>query len=524
MITLDHPLPDDLETAQQLIRELIKTLAQQVHLNEKLQHQLEQLLRQRYGRKTEQVDPAQLLLFAQEILAQAEPEPAPPPEPESEPAPAPAASAPKTDGHGRKRLPASLPRRPVLHDVPPEHRVCPDCGAERTCIGHEIREQLEFIPASLVVLEHIRPKYACQACQANVVIAEVLPEPIEKGLPGPGLLAHIAVSKYADHLPLYRLEGIFKRFGLELSRSTMCDWMAAIAGLLAPIVKLMLSKILQSQVVQNDDTTVPVQDHSGKGVKTGRLWVSVGDRGHPYTVYTYTPDRSAAGPQKIFKDFKGYLQADAYSAYDGLYTSGKIVEVGCMMHARRKFYEARTSDPQRSHQALAWISLLYDVERDAKKRETADDDAFVALRHQLRHERSRPIFDKFHAWLEAEQPKVLPKSPIGEAIRYALNHWEALKRPLEAGFLELDNGACERAFKPVAIGRKNWLFAGSDQGGETAAVLMSLCTTCKSLGIDPQAYLRDVLDRISTHPARRIDELLPDRWEELRQAGGAEAD
>jgi hypothetical protein len=356
------------------------------------------------------------------------------------------------------------------------------------------------------------------------VIAEVLPEPIEKGLPGPGLLAHIAVSKYADHLPLYRLEGIFKRFGLELSRSTMCDWMAAIAGLLAPIVKLMLSKILQSQVVQNDDTTVPVQDHSGKGVKTGRLWVSVGDRGHPYTVYTYTPDRSAAGPQTIFKDFKGYLQADAYSAYDGLYASGKIVEVGCMMHARRKFYEARTSDPQRSHQALAWISLLYDVERDAKRRETADYDAFVALRHQRRQERSRPIFDKFHAWLEAEQPKVLPKSPIGEAIGYALNHWEALKRPLEAGFLELDNGACERAFKPVAIGRKNWLFAGSDQGGETAAVLMSLCTTCKGLGIEPQAYLRDVLDRISTHPARRIDELLPDRWQELRLAGGAEAD
>src|SRR6516162_10726430 len=179
MMTLDDPLPDDLETAHQLIRELIKTLAQQVHLNEKLQHQLEQLLRQRYGRKTEQVDPAQLLLFAQEILAQAKPEPAPPPEP----APAPAASAPKKNGHGRKRLPASLPRKPVLHDVPPEHRVCPDCGAERTCIGHEVREQLEFIPASLVVLEHIRPKYACQACQAHVVIAERLPEPIDKGLP-----------------------------------------------------------------------------------------------------------------------------------------------------------------------------------------------------------------------------------------------------------------------------------------------------------------------------------------------------
>jgi transposase len=252
----------------------------------------------------------------------------------------------------------------------------------------------------------------------------------------------------------------------------MCDWMATIADLLKPIVDLMLKKILSSRVVQNDDTTVPVQDHDGKGIKTGRLWVSLGDHGHPYVVYRYTPDRSAAGPEKIFKDFQGYLQADADSAYDGLSKSAAIVEVGCMMHARRKFYEARTSDPPRSHQALAWISLLSDVERDAKEREPTDYEALVALRHKLRAERSRSIFDKFHAWLEAELPQVLPKSPIGEAIQYALNHGEALKRPLEAGFLELDNGASERAFKPVALGRKNWLFAGSDQGGETAAVLM----------------------------------------------------
>ncbi|MGO9922989.1 MAG: IS66 family transposase [Isosphaeraceae bacterium] len=524
MITLADPLPDDLETAHQLIRELLKTLAQQIHLNDKLQHQLEQLLRQRYGPKGERIDPAQLLLFAQEILAQAEPASTPASAPEPAPASTPDPNVAKQKGHGRKPLPASLPRKTVLHDVPPEQRVCPDCGAERTCIGREVCEQLEFIHASFVVLEHIRPKYACQACDANVVIADVLPEPIDKGLPGPGLLAHIAVSKYGDHLPLYRLEGIVKRSGVELSRSTMCDWMAVVAELLTPIVKLMLSRILTSKVVQNDDTTVPVQDHTGKGIKTGRLWVSIGDHDHRYVVYRYTPDRSATGPEEIFKDFKGYLQADAYSAYDGLYKSGEIVEVGCMMHARRKFYEARTTDPPGSHQALAWISLLYDVEREAKEREPTDYEAFVALRHKMRAERSQPIFDRFHAWLEAELPKVLPQSPIAQAIRYALNHWEALKRPLEAGFLELDNGACERAFKPVALGRKNWLFAGSDKGGETAAVLMSLCTTCKNLEIDPQAYLRDVLDRISTHPARRIEELLPDRWQELRQAGDAGTD
>jgi transposase len=521
MISVSDPLPGDLETAHQLIRELLETLGQQVHLNEKLQHQLEQLLRQRYGKKSEHVDPAQLLLFAQEILAQAKPAPTPAAAPDPASASTPASSASKKNGHGRKPLPASLPRKPVMHDVPLAQRLCPDCGSERTCIGQEVREQLEYVPASMVVLEHIRPKYACKSCAGNVVIAERLPEPIDKGLPGPGLLAHVAVSKYADHQPLYRQEGIYKRFGVEISRSTMCDWMAVTAELLAPIVTLMLKRILTSKVVQNDDTTVPVQDHDGKGIKTGRLWASVGDHYYPYVVYHYTPDRSATGPQEIFKDFKGYLQADAYSAYDGLYKSGKIVEVGCMMHARRKFYEARTSDAERSHQALAWISLLYDVEREAKEREPTDYEAMVALRHELRAARSLPIFDKFHAWLEAELPKVLPKSPIGEAIQYALNHWVALKRPLEAGFLELDNGACERAFKPVALGRKNWLFAGSDNGGQTAAVLMSLCTTCKNLGINPEAYLRDVLDRISTHPARLIEELLPDRWQALRQAGDA---
>jgi hypothetical protein len=291
--------------------------------------------------------------------------------------------------------------------------------------------------------------------------------------------------------------------------------------LLAPIVAAMRRLILRSRVVGSDDTPVPVQDRDGRGIKTGRLWVSVGDRGHPYVVYDYTPDRTAAGPEAIFKGFVGYLQADAYAAYDRLYASGEIVEVGCLMHARRKFYEARTADPERSHRALAWIGLLYDIEREAKGRPAPDDEAFFAARHALRAERSLPIFEAFAAWLEAEASRVLPRSPIGEAIGYARNHWAALARPLEAGFLELDNGACERAPKPVAIGRKNWLFAGSDEGGRTAAVLMSLCTTCKELGIDPQSYLRDVLDRVSTHPARRIEELLPDRWRESRQAGEA---
>lgn len=514
MIPDDVDLPDDLATAHRLIRELTATLHQQNHLIAKLQHQLEQLLRQRYGRKSEQVAPDQLLLFAREILAEAEPQvPATQPDPDPTPAP----TRPKPNGHGRKPLPASLPRQRVVYDVPPEQRLCPDCGAERRPIGEELREQLEYVPASLIVLQHVRPKYACASCAANVVIAERLPEPIEKGLPGPGLLAHVAVSKYADHLPLYRQEGILRRHGVALSRSTLCDWMAATAGLLAPIVQAMLKRVLQSEVIQTDDTPVKVQDHDGQGIKTGRLWNYRGDHDHRYTVYDYTPDRSRDGPERILKGFRGYLQADAYSAYDGLFADGSIVEVGCWMHARRKFYEARTSAPERSHLVLAWVGRLYEIEEDAKeaRREHPewDEATWHAHRFRLRREHSRPILDAIREWLGAQQPEVLPKSPIGEAIGYALNHWEALIRPLEAGFLEIDNGASERALKPVAIGRKNWLFAGSDNGGKTTAALMSLCTSCKDLGVDPLAYLRDVLERVSTHPNSRIEELLPDRWE-----------
>jgi transposase len=520
--TLDE-LPSDVETCHQLIRELLESLAQQTHLSAKLQHQLEQLLRQRYGRKSETLDPAQLLLFAREILAAGEtttPESTPPTDaPPTDTAPTADPSSPpkKKKGHGRKPLPASLPRKQEVHDLPADKLPCPDCGTLRIRIGAEIREQLEYVPASLIVIQHVRPKYACKACEGNIVIAERLPEPIEKGLPGPGLLAQVAVSKYADHLPLYRQEGIFRRHGVELPRQTTCDWMAVIADLLEPIWKVMHRLVLQSRVVQSDDTTVTVLDPV-LGRFVGRLWVYLGDCFHPYVVYHFTEDRSGDGPQEMLRGYQGYLQADAYSGYDALYTSGKILEVGCWMHARRKFYEARTSDPPRAHQALAWIRMLYKIEEKATAEKLGD-----AQRHTLRQERSRPILTTLKEWLD--QQKALPKSPIGEAIGYALNHWVALERYLEAGFLEIDNGACERAVKPVAIGRKNWLFAGSKAGGKTAAILMSLCTTCKNLKIDPLAYLTDVLRRVSTHPARRVEELLPDRWQALREAAArVEAD
>jgi transposase len=513
MTTAADSLPTDLETAHQLIRELLETLRKQTVLNEHLQHQLEKLLRRIYGRKSEKLDPNQLLLFAREILEATGVDPATaPPAADAQPAePVGQAESSKKNGHGRKPLPKSLERRRKVHEVPPEQLPCPDCGAVRIRIGEEIREQLEFIPASLVVIEHVRPKYACKDCQANVVIAERLPEPIEKGLPGPGLLAQVIVSKYADHLPLYRQEGIFRRHGVELSRQTMCDWMAVSAELLEPIVKEMHREIKKSRVIQTDDTTVPVLDRSLGKTRTGRLWDYLGDRDHPHVVYDYTPDRSSEGPLRMLEGYEGYLQADAYSAYDTLYAGKQIIEVGCWAHARRKFDEAKTSDAVRAHVALAMIQRLYKVEKDAKD---LDDEA----REAVRKDQSKLILKEIHTWLLQEKDRALPRSPISEAIGYALNHWQALERYTEAGWLSIDNNASERGMKPVAVGRKNWLFAGSDAGGKTAATLMSLCTTCKNLGVDAFAYLRDVLERISTHPARRIGELLPNQWKKARGA------
>ena len=299
-----HELPTDLETAHQLIAELLETVRTQGRFIEKLQHQLEQLLRRIYGRKSEKLDPNQLLLFARELLEAAGDDPAatgePIPAPPQKTVPAAEPSPPKKPGHCRKPLPKHLPRRREVHDVPAELPPCPDCGALRVCIGEEIREQLER--------------------EGNVVIAARLPEPIEKGLPGPGLLAQVIGSKYADHLPLHRQEGIFRRHGVELPRSTTCDWMAVCAGLLEPIVKQMHREILQSRVIQTDDTPVTVLDKV-KGRYQGRLWIYLGDRDHPQVVFDFTIDRSGAGPEWMLEGYQGYLQADAFSAYDRLYTA-----------------------------------------------------------------------------------------------------------------------------------------------------------------------------------------------------------
>lgn len=353
-----------------------------------------------------------------------------------------------------------------------------------------------------------------------VVIAAPKPaQAIAKGLPGAGLLAHLIVSKYTDHLPLYRLERIYERQGVLLPRSTLCDWLAASAGLLRPLYELMVQGMLQSRALHTDDTPVKMQEWPSHRLRTARLWVYLGDTAHPYNVFDFTTTHQRDGPQQFLAGYQGYLHADAFSGYDRLYLpeplsgQARIVEVACNAHARRKFYDARTSDALRAHQALGYYHQLYELERSATRL-----DLSASQRLQMRQDFAVPILKQFEEWLEQEQPKVLPKSPLAEAIGYALKNWSALVRYTEAGFLSIDNNMAEREMKRIAIGRKNWLFVGSPQGGQTAAVLFSFTSTCARLSVEPWAYLQEVLTRLPGLPASQLSNLLPDRWQTARQA------
>jgi hypothetical protein len=347
----------------------------------------------------------------------------------------------------------------------------------------------------------------------EVVIAATRPaRPIPKGLPGPGLLAHLIVSKYTDHLPLHRLESIYERQGVFLARSTLCDWLLACGSLLEPLYQLLLCRILQSRVLHTDDTPVKLQDPTTRQWSVARLWVYLGDAQHPYTIFDFTPNRQRDGPQKVLAEYQGYLQADAFSGYDCLYlpdpstSQARIMEVACNAHARRYFYDARDTDALRAHHALAYYAQLYELER-------ASHDFDEDQKRQMRQDLAVPILERFHSWIEQARPQVLPKSPMATALGYALNNWTALIRYTQAGFLAIDNNVAEREMKRVAIGRKNWLFVGSQRGGQTAAILMSFTSTCHRLGLEPWAYLQDVLSRLPTTSQDQLVDLLPDRWQ-----------
>ena len=499
-------LPSDIEACHALIAERDEQLSKRDLLIAELQNQLKQLLRARYGRRSEKLDdPDQLKLFEQimDMIWQA-----PPAEVESEEGEeeVPEKEPPR---RGRKPFPARLPRRRVEHDIPEEEKACPQCGEPRERIGEDVSRQLEYVPAHFVVLEHARFKYACRKCEAHVATAKKPVQPIEKGVPGPGLLAQIVTAKYCDHLPLYRQEAIYGRSGVEISRKTMWGWISTLELEAEPLWELMKSEVLSSRKIHTDDTPVRLRDSRKLQKCQSRLWTYVGDREHPYVVFDYTPNRRRDGPVAFLGDWEGYLQADAFTGYDAIFATKKVREVACWAHARRKFEDARATDGEVCSEALALIGRLYRLERAWKR---LDDGS----REAKRREQSVPLLEKFRRWLDSARRRVLPKSPAGQAIRYAIGNWAALCRYTEHGELNIDNNTAERALRSVAVGRKNWLFFGSHKGGKAAAVFYSLIASCKRHDLDPFEYLRDLFANFPGYRDADRADFLPDRWKNAR--------
>jgi transposase len=406
----------------------------------------------------------------------------------------------------RKPLLEDLPREVVTH-LPP-HSNCPDCGGALRRFGEDVSEQLERIPATFKVIRHVRPKFACAACE-HVVEAPAPSRPIERGLPGPALLAHVLVSKYADHLPLYRQSQIYAREGIDLDRSTLAGWVGAASELLTPLVEEIRKHVLAAAKIHADDTPVPVLAPGNGKTKTGRLWTYVRDdrpagmKTAPAVWFAYSEDRKGEHPKQHLAKFKGALQADAYSGFHHLYGDGDIYEVACWAHTRRKFHEIHVAHASpTTTEALVRIGALYGFEEEIRGKP-------AELRCTIRQARARPLLDELRHWMEKMLWSLSTKSETAGAIRYAISHWRALTRYVDDGLLEIDNNAAERALRTVAIGRKNYLFMGADSGGQRAASLYSLIGTAKLNGMDPAFYLRTVLAKIAEHPINRITELLP---------------
>jgi transposase len=475
---------------------------------DKLKLQLLRARRAQYGRSSEQLDDPQIALIESGPLYE-------PPVPK----PLPKAPAANKEGVDRQ-LPAHLPRenhvhRPAAtaaqHDTTGQPCGCTTCGGRLRQIGQDVSEQLEYVPARFKVIRHVRPKLACVSCQ-TIFQAAAPSRPIARGVAGPALLANVLVSKYCDHIPLHRLARIHGRDGVNLDPSTYVGWVEQCHALLDPLVAALGRYTLTSAKVHADDTPVPVLDPGRGRTKTGRLWVYVrddrpaGSTEPPAAWYRYSPDRKGEHPQGHLKNFRGILQADAYGGYGKIYATGRVEEALCWAHARRPFWDLYENQGRVAgsiaEQALQRIAALYAIE--AQIRGQPPD-----VRRSERQARAGPLLDEMHAWLTSLVGRVSAKSDLARAIGYSLTRWRALTRYRDDGRIEIDNNAAERALRGVALGRGNYLFMGSDAGGERAASIYSLVETAKLNGLDPQAYLREVLTRIADHPINRIDELLP---------------
>jgi transposase len=518
------PLPDDPEALRVLllaerVRHAAELAAARAEAERahgeiaRLRLIIKALQRHRFGRRAETLDPDQLSLALEDLeqtLAAAEAA-----------LEGPAADGARPEGMKARRrtnrgaLPAHLPREEVVVD--PEDKACPCCGGAMHAIGEDVAERLDVTPARFKVVVTRRPKYACRACAEGVVQAPAPERLVEGGLPTERLVAHVLAAKYADHLPLYRQAQIYARQGIGLDRSTLAGWVGRAAFALRPVHARLLEVLKASAKLFADETTAPVLDPGRGRTKTGQLWAYArddrpwGGAGPPGVAFVYAPDRKGERPAAHLAGFAGVLQVDGYAGYAGLAAGGAVTLAYCWAHARRSFYEIHAGSPAPiAAEALARIAKLYEIEAEIRGRPAEE-------RCRVRRARAGPILAALRPWLEAKLATVSRKSATAEAIRYVLGRWEGLTRYLDDGRIEIDSNIVERTMRGVALGRKNHLFAGSDGGGEHWAVLASLVETCKMNGVDPEAYLADVLTRLAgRHPASRIDELLP--WAYVRAA------
>lgn len=483
----------DLAAKHAELTELRQTIRHRELYIEKLKLQLARLRRMQFGRSSEKIEREieQLELLIEELEM---------------PSPAAVMAPPSQKARPvRRPLPEHLPREAVIHAPACS---CPSCGGALRPAGEDVAEMLEYVPEHWKVIQHVRPKMACDLC-SKIVQADAPSRPIARGLAGPGLLAHVLVSKYCDHLPLYRQSEIYARSGVDLERSTLGDWVGECAALLDPLVTRLGAHVLGGRKVHADDTPVPVLEPGLGKTKTGRLWTYVrddrpaGSSTPPAAFFRYSPDRKGEHPRQHLQGYSGVLQADAYAGFHHLYDTGRIVEAACWAHVRRKFFDLHEAQGSPiAKEALDRIGALYGIE-EAIRGKPPDE------RREQRQSRAGPLLADLRAWLIDTSRRLSTKSELAGAIHYARSRWAALTRYCDDGLLEIDNSAAERALRAVALGRKNYLFAGADSGGERASAIYSLVGTAKLNGIDPERYLRHVLGRIADHPINRIDELLP---------------
>ncbi len=513
--------PKSLPQDPSILQKMLVDLTAQLDKTNKL---LRQLLEAKHHTKSEQLSPDQLRLFVEQLKRansdsndsknSKDSNDNEPPPPDASSGPGQAESKQDRRPRGRQPLPPHLKRQRIEHDLTPEQKRCPDCKQDSHLLGEETSERYEYIPAQFLVIEDVCKKYAC-AC--TVRTATKPPQPIAKSSAGASLLAQIIVGKIADHLPLHRQGKMFARAGVTLADQTMGGWMRQSAELLSPLYDRLKAFVLSSKVTGTDDTPVRVLDKSLPGTtRKGRFWPYIGDREHPAVVFDFTPTRERAGPEKFLDEYRGYLQADAYVVYDSFFTDPErgLVEVGCLSHTRRHFYEALDNDSALMGAVLAYIAKLYAVEKTGREAGIVGDGLRL-----LRQQGAAPVLVELHAYLLKIREEALPKSAAGQAVNYALKNWQALIRYCDDGDLPIDNNHTERSLRGIAVGRHNWLFVGSDRGGRTMAILRSFVGSCELVKVDPFAWFRDVLSRIGEHSMQALEELLPHRWAPAQAAG-----